>query len=150
MRILIDGDTFSIVGHTPELLAISGLTQDGIKHRSNPRDGGRGASKHSVRISLELDSGAKRVWAAMSQETPDHVTLARTETSCEADNRTRALSVIEAAAETKLSPGHLWRLLRKKDPGLLLALIPDSDPLRFDRIAIKAWATGRPTRRRAA
>jgi hypothetical protein len=99
---------------------------------------------------MELDNGAKRGLAAMSQETPDHVTLARTEESYAADNRTRTLSVIDAAAEIKLSPGHLWRLIRKKDPGLMLAIIPESDPLRFDRIAIKAWATSRPNRRRAA
>ena len=147
MRILIDGDTFSIVGHTTELLAITGLAQDGIRRR-NDRQGG--ASAHAVKITMELDNGAKRGLAAMSQETPDHVTLARTEESYAADNRTRTLSVIDAAAEIKLSPGHLWRLIRKKDPGLMLAIIPESDPLRFDRIAIKAWATSRPNRRRAA
>jgi hypothetical protein len=147
MKTLIDGDTFSIVGHVTELLAIAGLTQDGIRRR-NTTDGG--ASAHAVKITVELDNGAKRGLAAMSQVSPDHVTLAGTEESYAADNRTGSLSVIKAAALVGLSPAHLWRLLRKKDPALLLAVIPESDPLRFDEIAIKAWATGRPTRRRAA
>ena len=86
---------------------------------------------------------------ARSQETPDHVTSLDLEAVSAADSRTRDLSVIEAAHEIGISPGHLHRLIRAKTPALMLA-ITQTDPLRLDQTAIKAYAADHPNRKRAA
>jgi hypothetical protein len=139
MKILIDGDVFSIVGHVTELLAITGLAQDGIKRR---RTGG-GASQHAIKVTVELDNAAKRGLAEMSHVRHQNATSLADEPELDADSRNRVISVREAAADHKVDPRTILRW-KDRDPSMIVA--SEGRRFRLDRDAVDAYASGRPNR----
>jgi hypothetical protein len=141
MKILIDGDTFSIIGHASELLTITGLAQDGIKRRRT--DGG--ASPHAIKVTVELDNAAKRGLVAMSNVRHGNATSPAHQAESDADSRYRVISISEAAANHKVDPRTILRWLHR-DP----SMITSRRPYRLDPIAVDAYASGRPRRYRSA
>jgi hypothetical protein len=141
VKILVDGDAFSITGHVTELLMAAGLAQDGIEHRRI--DGG--ASAHAVRISLELDSGAKRALAAMSDVRQSNATSPANLQESDADSRYRVIKVSEAAKRHQVDPRTILRWM-ERDPSMIASV----RPYRLDPIPLDAYAAGRPTRYRRA
>lgn len=142
MKIVVDAEGFfSITGHASELLAISGLAQDGIKYRHT--DGG--ASAHAVKVSSTLTAGADRVWAEMSDVRHENATSPADEPESDADSRYRVISVREAAENHKVDPRTILRW-KDRDP----SMIASEHPYRLDPIAVDAYAADPARRRRAA
>lgn len=126
-----------------ELVQVNVIVQEWLRMRERSL-----GTTISIEWAERLRRGASITTRARSQETRDHVTLPPAEPESISDSR-KELSVIEAAALIGRSPGHLHRLIRARDPALLLAITHEG-PWRLDRDAIKAWAADRPSRRRAA
>jgi hypothetical protein len=141
MKILVDGDGFSITGHVTELLLITGLAQDGIKRRRT--DGG--ASPYAITITMELVAAAERGLAAMSYVRHENATSLADQPESISDSRSRVLSVREAAARHNVDTRTILRWLHI-DP----AMIVSERPYRLDPIPLDAYAAERPNRRSAA
>lgn len=142
MKILIDGEHFSITGHVSELLTITGLAQDGIKRR-HTADGG--ASQYAIGITVNLANAAERGLAAMSDVRHGNATLLADQPESISDSRSRVVSVREAAEDHKVDPRTLLRWLHS-DP----SMIASERPYRLDPNAVDVYASSRPRSRRAA
>jgi hypothetical protein len=138
---LIDDHLATFSDH--ELVQMNVIVQEWVGMRDR-RDGGAPMIEWIPR----LRRAASITTRARSQVTRDHVTSPPDEPESISDS-CKELPVIEAAAVIGISPSHLHRLIRARDPGLTLA-ITHQDPLRLDADAIKKYAADRPSRRRAA
>jgi hypothetical protein len=141
MRILVDGEGFSITGHVNELLTITGLAQDGIKRRRT--DGG--ASQYAIKVTVELGNAAERGLVAMSDVRHENATLPADQPESISDSRSRVISVREAAKRHEVDQRTILRWLHS-DP----SMIASERPYRLDPNAVDAYASGRPNRRSAA
>jgi hypothetical protein len=142
VKILIDGDSFAVSGRVDELLAITGLAQDGIKQRRRV-DGG--ASRYAVSITRELIGAAERGLIEMSHARHENATPPADEPESLSDSRSRAISISEAAEHYKVDPRTILRW-KNRDP----SMIASERPYRLDPIAVEAYASSRPRSRRAA
>jgi hypothetical protein len=132
MKILVDGEHFSITGHVLELDTITGLAQDGIKRRAV--DGG--ASKHAIDTTKALMVGRDRGLTAMSHVRHEITTLPSDQSESLLESRSRVTSVRKAAAEVDRDPRTIYRWI-KIEPELLVSEEPT---YRVDLDAIKARA----------
>jgi hypothetical protein len=142
VKIVIDGETFVIVGHVQELVSTAGLSIDGVKLRHDLKGG---ASQFAISIKNQLDAAAERVIASMSDVGHGNATLRADQPESISDSRSRVISVRKAAERHNVDPRTILRWM-KRDPDM----IASDHPYRLDPDAVDAYASGRPRRRSAA